>query len=304
MKIKKFYEAEEYIYGNPGIPGQSGDPNEPDYLSDAKRRRDQQIRQQGPGSFELHAAARITRGHERQLEELATRVFNHIYRGLVDRYKIVFDIKFTDQREIAGMVEINESLEEEKYKRKIINLVSQGESKNMMYVIHSQEIKDGINEIFGENKGEELLRIWDNIVKAVDAIDNNRNVHSSAGVNPTYIRGTIQGIVKVTWTKNEANDVNEANDDEEEFFEIMGIYNALKDGGTASDYFPIDKPIEQKQTASEKLKAAAVTDQAKAESVAETETKVDAEEPKSTEPAVETQPVTRQTRQRTTGAID
>ena len=201
MKIIKFYEAEEYIYGNPGIPGQSGNPDEPDYLRNAAARRNQQLQQQGPGSFELHKASRITQGHERQLEELATKVFNHIYRGLIDRYKITFDIKFSGQRDIANMIEVNENLEQEKYKRKIINLVSQGESKNMMHVIHSQEVKDGVNEIFGEEKGTELISIWSNIVKAVDNIDNNRSLNSPWSTS--FVKNTIQGAVKVTWTKRD-----------------------------------------------------------------------------------------------------
>lgn len=219
MKIKKFYEAEEYIYGNPGIPGQSGDPGEPDYLRNAASRRNQQLRQQGPGSFDLHMASRITRGKERELEELATKVFNNIYRGLIDRYKITFDIKFSNTREIGNMIEVNENLEHEKYKRKIINLVSQGESKNMMGVIHSQEVKDGVCEIFGEKQGNELISIWSDIVKAVDNIDNNRNLN--ARWSTSYVKNTIEGAVKVTWTKND--DLNEANEDDdvddEEFFE-------------------------------------------------------------------------------------
>ena len=45
-KIKKFNEAEEWIYGNPGIPGQpSRKEGEEDYLSTSWAKRKQQLRQ-------------------------------------------------------------------------------------------------------------------------------------------------------------------------------------------------------------------------------------------------------------------
>ena len=214
-KIKKFNEAEEWIYGNPGIPGQpSRKEGEEDYLSTSWAKRKQQIRQQGQGNFDFDTSAREVRGHEIELELLLEKVFNNIYKGLVDRYNIKFDIKFADQRSIGNMLNISESIQSEKYKRKLINLVGQGEAKNMMYVFHNEEFTQGIYDIFGEVKGRKLINLWTDIVKAVDAIDVNRPLNGPW--NTSFVKNTIGGACKIEWDKTETN---EANDDYEEFWE-------------------------------------------------------------------------------------
>jgi len=215
--IKKFNEAEEWIYGNPGIPGQPNrQEGEEDYLSSAWAKRRQQIRQQGPGIFDLRGSAQAVRGHEVELQELLEKVFNNIYKGLVERYNIKFDIKFADQRSIGNMLNIKESLESEKHKRKLINLVGQGEAKNMMYVFHNEEFTQGIYDIFGEDKGKKLIQMWTDIVKAVDAIDVNRPINTSWITS--FVKNTIGGACKIEWDKKEEK-TNEANDDFDEFFE-------------------------------------------------------------------------------------
>ena len=209
-RIKKFNEAEEWIYGSPGIPGQpSRKEGEEDYLSKIWNKRKEQIRQQGPGIFDLKGSAQAVRGHEIELETLLEKVFTNIYKGLVERYNIKFDIKFADQRNIGSLLNIKESLESEKYKRKLINLVGQGEAKNMMYVFHNEEFKQGIYDIFGEDKGKKLINLWTEIVKSVDYIDVNRPINSTW--NSSFVKSSVGGACKISWKKNE--DLNEDFDD-------------------------------------------------------------------------------------------
>jgi len=203
--IKKFNEAEEWIYGNPGIPGQPNNKEgEENYLSKVWNKRKEQIKQQGPGIFDLNNSAKAVRGHEIELEKLLEKVFTNIYKGLVERYNIKFDIKFADQKNIGSLLNIKESLESEKYKRKLINLVGQGEAKNMMYVFHNEEFKEGIYDIFGKNKGNELINLWTEIVKSVDYIDVNRKVNNSW--SSSFVKNTVGGACKISWKKNNLNE--------------------------------------------------------------------------------------------------
>jgi hypothetical protein len=99
------------------------------------------------------------------------------------------------------MLIIRESFESEKYKRKLINLVGQGEAKNMMYVFHNEEFTQGIYDIFGETKGRQLIQMWTEIVKAVDAIDVHRKVDSPW--NTSMVKNSVGGACKIEWDKNE-----------------------------------------------------------------------------------------------------
>jgi len=235
--LKKFNEAEEYIHGNPAFPE--------GYLEDALRRRQLQIQQQGEGSFNISKAQRLIAGKERELEELLTKTMNKLYSGLVERYNITFDIKFANNREIRTL--LTESFEEEKHKRKIANLITQGEAKNMMHVIHSPEITEGVIEIFGEEKGRELIEIWSNIVKAVDIIDMNRDINH---FDMSFITSTVMGVVKIGWTPNDETNEEQPNinseieqnietpEDEEDnsYEETEQIINSNEDDYGEDDY--------------------------------------------------------------------
>ena len=235
--LKRFNEAEEYIYGNPAFPE--------GYLQDALRRRKLQIQEQGEGGdfYSIGKAQRLIAGKENQLEELLTKTMNKIYSGLVERYNITFDIKFANSREISSLLE---SFTEEKYKRKIANLITQGEAKNMMHVIHSSEITEGVIEIFGEKTGREIIQTWSDIVKAVDVIDMNRDINY---FNMSYITNTIMGIAKIDWIpKDEEGEVNEDVDEEDEFYEDPfneEWENELKDALNKSQEEKVDEIIDK-----------------------------------------------------------
>jgi hypothetical protein len=56
-------------------------------------------------------------------------------------------------------------------KRKIANNIIQGESKNTKNILHTEEVKEGLNRIFGERKGREIFSLWDQITKMANKLD-------------------------------------------------------------------------------------------------------------------------------------
>ena len=44
-------------------------------------------------------------------------------------------------------------------KQKIANSITQGEGKNTKNILHSEEVKEGLNRIFGQTKGREIFTL-------------------------------------------------------------------------------------------------------------------------------------------------
>lgn len=99
------------------IPGKS--PGERDYISDVSARAKERlgISQNregdpraimgviGPLMTEVGRSQELSRGHERELEKLATDVITDLYKPLIDYYNIKLDIKFSSGREIRNMID-------------------------------------------------------------------------------------------------------------------------------------------------------------------------------------------------------
>lgn len=99
------------------IPGK--EPNDPDYLRDVSRRAKQRLgiygqmegdpgsiqRAVGPLMTELGRSRSLSRGHEAELEKLATDVIMDLYKPLIDHYNIKLDIKISDGRSIRRMID-------------------------------------------------------------------------------------------------------------------------------------------------------------------------------------------------------
>jgi len=57
------------------------------------------------------------------------------------------------------------------HKRKLVNLVMQGEAKNTKHILHMPEVRDGLNRILGNQDGERMFQALDRITKAADKMD-------------------------------------------------------------------------------------------------------------------------------------
>lgn len=83
------------------------------YLSDvtARARERMQLAGQGvhdavgPLMTELGRSQQLSRGHEEELEQLATRVITSLYKPIIDIYNIRLDIKFSSGGEIRRMID-------------------------------------------------------------------------------------------------------------------------------------------------------------------------------------------------------
>ena len=211
----KYFET--HLQNNPAIPGQRDKKEgEEDYLDSAikKKKKELDIDDKDTSIIDLMNLMNLLKkseifikGHEKELETLALDSIKNMYRGLIERYKMEFDIKLSGYQDIAKLLGIQENIQEI-YKRKIINLVSQGEALNTKHILHSQEIKDGIKKIYGE-KATEIFTIWDKITKEAAKLDQNDNLNN----NSRMPNANLAGAVDIKWIKKE--NINESVDDDD-----------------------------------------------------------------------------------------
>lgn len=142
--------------------------------------------------IEKDARGNVIADHRKELEELAKKVMERNYSWVINRYDIELDIKFIEARNIKSFLEESENEEDEEesqeavqefievsdedirnevHKRKIANLIIQGEAKNTKHILHSPEVKDGLKKIYGEEKSKEIFELWDKITKLADKLD-------------------------------------------------------------------------------------------------------------------------------------
>lgn len=251
----QFIKEEADIKGNPAIPGE-GDkkPGEPDYLTNVERRAKQRLgitdadlgRQTPMGYMPsrkemrlaekmvrelLPASVQLVRGSEEELSKLATDIIYNLYKAIIDRYEIELDIKlikpgkvkdFMDEcdecdDEQPKMREIKDpNLIKEIHKRKIANLIIQGEAKNTKHVLHSDEVKEGLVEVLGERKGKELFNVLDELAKTADQLDWIIPEEVKADMMEMMPDG-MAGACSIGWKPKEKKE-----EDEEEYKEFTG----------------------------------------------------------------------------------
>ena len=81
-------------------------------------------------------------------------------------------------------------------KRKIINLVAQGEAKNVKLVFHSPEVRDGLKKILGEREGDRAYDLLRSLTTAAEKNDwlepYQRTISMMSGM-------PAAGLSTVTW---------------------------------------------------------------------------------------------------------
>jgi len=233
--FNKFLE-EITIKGNPGVPGEGGkQPGDKDYLSDVERRAKQRLgisgrehpAQFGPRIMELVGQSqRFTRGNEDALEKLAKDIILSNFGDILDGVKL--DIKLVRSgQEVANFMQEQSDQQPEMpnfrrvtdpeimrriHKAKLGNVIIQGEAKNTKHILHTDEVKDGIREIFGD-RSESIFNIWDEISKMADKMDWIIPVEVKADMMERAPQG-MAGAVSVDWEPN--NDDDDDDDDKED----------------------------------------------------------------------------------------
>lgn len=254
-KYKPFLE-EISIKGNSGVPGESGDNKDPKYLSNVDRRARTRLGDQGRplpegdmrliqrvGMEIMNLASRsmeITRGREKELEDLAKEVILSQYGTILDGVEL--DIKLVRPGEPNRMMDKPEESDEDEMptfrvtndpdlkkevdKAKLLNNIIQGEAKNTKHMLHMDMIKDRLNSIFGENQGREIFNIWDKISKLADRLDWMIPVSVRAEMMEEQPMGQA-GAVKVEWNKKKTDeDKNDLADK---------LLKSIEDGDDLSD---------------------------------------------------------------------
>jgi len=245
-KFQKFLEEVD-IKGNPGVPGEPDKrPGEKKNLSEVEKRAKDRLGirpedrpmmtpmgpRQSRKEMELGMeigqmgaqALRKSDGYEKELSDLATDVIYNMYKSLIDKYQVELDIKLVKPRDIRPfMDDVEDSdmpdipkmrditdpvLIKEIQKRKIANLIIQGEAKNTKHILHSDEVKSGLKDILGDRNGEEYFRILDRITKIADQLDWLADPQMRAQMMELHPEG-MAGACKVDWKPKEKKDEDE-----------------------------------------------------------------------------------------------
>ena len=256
--FNKFFE-EASVKGNPAFPGEGGrKPGESEYLSDIERNAKQRLNIRPgdesrmtpmgpiPSQREMELGKRImqlleksleyTNGREQELSDLANVVFLSIYKDIVDRYEIELDIKIVKPGKVKKFMDecedcqqepppkfkevVEKDIIDEVNKRKFANLIIQGEAKNTKHILHSEEVKDGLDAIYNE-RSEDIFKVWDEMTKVADQLDWIIPAEVRAQLMEKMPEG-IAGACFIDWKNKEKEEEEEENEPEEESGEWSG----------------------------------------------------------------------------------
>lgn len=229
MKDFNQFLEEVTIRGNQGVPE--------DYLDRVERRaktemgltgREHPMQVGGELMPLVEESLAMIAGKERELEKLAEDIIRGEYGSILDGVEL--DIKFADPNEVARFMndeeeeddqeqptyrELNDpAIKKEIHKGKIVNNITQGEAKNTKNILHTDAVKDGINEIFGEVDGKRIFSIWDRISKLAAKMDWIIPINIKARMMEQNPEG-MAGAVKAEWKPKEVKPAKEEDDDKE-----------------------------------------------------------------------------------------
>ncbi len=219
-RYNKFLE-EVTIKGNQGVP------ENPDYLSDSERRARTRvgdgrpvpegdprlIMQTGQEMMRLLSISmRMMSGKEKDLEKLAKEVILSNYGSILDGVDL--DIRLVGPGGPKDLMDSEDGdmpvfrltndpeLRKEVDKAKLLNNVIQGEAKNTKNILHTDQVKDGVNEIFGDVDGKIIFDIWAKITKLADKMDWMIPISVKSDMIENAPDG-LAGAVKVEWVRKE-----------------------------------------------------------------------------------------------------
>ena len=260
MKSFNQFMNEADIRKNPAVS--------PEYLSSLDKRGEanaQELeRKHGMGMGKLMTAVRevqsIQRGHEKEIEDLTYKVVMEKYGEILGETQL--DIKIPrDPREIQNMMSSSKNQDQHNYteiedeatktainKRKILNMIAQGEAINSRLLLMSDSNFDGLREIFGEEKARRMVDLLVTITDICSARD--WRIPEEVGAAMIENGGAISGASKIEWDNSGDSDDSEEGDNEEQsdsatiiirgidqatlFHEaVKGIYGLINQGGLA-----------------------------------------------------------------------
>jgi hypothetical protein len=241
MKSFKQFLNEADIKGNPAVT--------PEYLASLNQRAEQAAREihqkygREMGSLIQadNIVTEIQRGHEREIEALSRALIIKQYGEILGNTELDIRIpeQSTEMKQTMNKDKVKpepmqlpptEELKDEDtkravHKRKILNMIVQGEALNSKKMLVSEENREGLtnpegeDEIPGLNKilGKEAAQIMvDNLIKITD-ICNARDWNIPEEVGARMIKaGNISGVSKIDWKPEEKQEGQEEETEPEE----------------------------------------------------------------------------------------
>ena len=89
-------------------------------------------------------------------------------------------------------------------KGKLTNAIIQGEGKNTKNLLHSEKVKDGLSEIFGE-QADNIFKIWDELTKVANKMDWAIPVAHKVEFMKKATKG-FAGAVEVKWPETDGKE--------------------------------------------------------------------------------------------------
>ena len=171
----------------------------------------------------------MQRGKEKQIEALTRKVIEEQYGSILGETEL--DIRIpTNPREIKQKMDQEKPEEQDMpsfkeiddedtktaiHKRKILNMIAQGEAINSKKMLLSDTNMDGLTELLGKESAEKMA---DLLIKITD-ICNARDWRIPEEVAASMIEqgGSLSGVSKIEWKPNEpkSDDSEETQNDEE-----------------------------------------------------------------------------------------
>lgn len=229
MKNLEQYLIEADIRQNPAIT--------PEYLASLNRRAEHSARaieqkygaQMGSLMRLVHQVQSMQRGKEKQIEDLTKSILENQYGAILG--DTVLDVKIpTDQREMKQKMDKEKpedqdrptfkEIEDEEtktaiHKRKILNMIAQGEAINSKKMLISDENVEGLTQILGIEDAEKMVQALLTITDICNARD--WRIPEEVGAAMIENGNGLSGVSKIEWKpKDSAEPEEETNDDEDE----------------------------------------------------------------------------------------
>ena len=229
MKSFKQFMNEADIKGNPAVS--------PEYLASLNKRAEASAREieqkYGRDMMNLMRfvmeVQSMQRGKEKQIEALTRKVKEEQYGSILGETEL--DIRIpTNPREMKQKMDQEKPEEQDMpsfkeiededtktaiHKRKILNMIAQGEAINSKKMLLSDTNMDGLTELLGKESAEKMA---DLLIKITD-ICNARDWRIPEEVAASMIEqgGSLSGVSKIEWKPNEpkSDDSEETQNDEE-----------------------------------------------------------------------------------------
>lgn len=207
----------------------------PEYLADLNRRAEENAqaverrfgRDMGALMRAVHEVQSIQRGKEEELEALTTQIIMNNYRSILRDVELDIQIP-TGSREMKAQMKAHEDSDLERptikdlenedtqtaiHKRKIMNMIAQGEAINSKLMLMSEENMAGLTELFGEQRAQRMVEKLVEITEICNARD--WRIPEEVAARMIEQGDALSGVSRIEWTPKKDSEESEEEGQEE-----------------------------------------------------------------------------------------